>query len=93
MVKAPGIVGGTNGDPGASVAYFVADTSIPKYPLVPPPNVNGTAEALAFSCLRISWKTLKVGSPATLGSTLYSKYYSFRCILAALILLLKHYFT
>ena len=36
MTNAPGIGGGTNGEPGATVLYCAVLMSIPKYPFAPP---------------------------------------------------------
>ena len=87
MTNAPGIGGGTNGMPGATVLYCAALTSIPENPFAPPPRVHGNAAVFALSCQNISCNLSKVGSPMIFVSTLYSKYNSLRLIFAAVLIL------
>ena len=74
MTNAPGICGGTNGMPGATVLYCAALTSIPKYPFALLTRLHGNAAVFALSCRNILCNLSKVGSPMIFASTLYSKY-------------------
>ena len=78
MTSGPGALGGTNGVPGATVAYCAAVTSIPKYPLAPPASLYDTAAILALSSRKSTCSLSKFGSPTIFVSNLYSKYKSFK---------------
>ena len=87
MTKCPGIGGGKNGAPGATVLYYATLTRIPRYLFAPPPREHGTTAVFALSCWNISCNLSKVGSHMILVSTMYSKYNSLRLIFAVVLIL------
>ena len=55
-----------NGCPRAPVLYIDADMTVPRYPWLPPPRLDGTEAAFCFNLWQRRVRELYVGWPATL---------------------------